>query len=183
MLLLYNSPPDLLCCTQVQVTQKLAYTSWDQTWDLIVAIAHAHIDKFQVLHRNDRTPNFLSYVCSVNEAQYVPKHNYHLKLDFLTKQKGKTKIKQKLSTRFIILNFQNVKFSFGSKQQVLTYSLADSPSLQLLPAGMFFCTFHCQKHISLLFLPFLLILQQYKFTLNIHTVFLIKALETVCWRV
>ncbi len=60
-----------LCCTQFQFTQKLAYTSWDLTWHLIIATAHVHIDKFQVLHRNERTPNFLSYVRFVNEAQCV----------------------------------------------------------------------------------------------------------------
>ncbi len=32
---------------------------------------HVHIDKFQVLRRNDCTPNFRSYVCFVNEAQCV----------------------------------------------------------------------------------------------------------------
>ncbi len=47
-----------------------AYTSSDLTWDLIVATAHVHIDKFQVFHRNDRTPNFRSYVRFVNEAHW-----------------------------------------------------------------------------------------------------------------
>ncbi len=42
-----------------RLTQKLAYTSSDLTWDLIVATAHVHIDKFQVLHWNDRTPKFV----------------------------------------------------------------------------------------------------------------------------
>ncbi len=59
-----------LCCTQFRLTQKPAYTSSDLTWDLIVATAHVHTDKFQVLCRNDRTPNFRSYVRFVNEAQY-----------------------------------------------------------------------------------------------------------------
>ncbi len=36
----------LLCCTRVQLTQKLAYRSWDLTWDLIVASARVNIDKF-----------------------------------------------------------------------------------------------------------------------------------------
>ncbi len=52
-----------------RLTQKLAYTSSDLTWDLIVATAHVHIDK--VLHWNDRTPKFRSYVCFVNEARCV----------------------------------------------------------------------------------------------------------------
>ncbi len=42
-----------------RLTQKLAYTSSDLTWDLIVATAHVHIDKFQVLRWNDRTPKFV----------------------------------------------------------------------------------------------------------------------------
>ncbi len=42
------------------LTQKLAYTSSDLTRDLIAATAHVHIDKFQVLRRNDRMPNFRS---------------------------------------------------------------------------------------------------------------------------
>ncbi len=52
------------------------YTSSDLTWDLIVATAHIHIDKFQVFRRNDRTPNFRSYVRFVNEAHYVWEKNY-----------------------------------------------------------------------------------------------------------
>ncbi len=48
--------------------RKLAYTSWDLTWDLIVASAHIHIDKCRALRGNDRTPSFLLFVCFVNEA-------------------------------------------------------------------------------------------------------------------
>ncbi len=60
----------LYAARKFRLTQKLAYTSSDLTWDLIVASAHVHIDKFQVLRRNDRTPKFRSYVRFVNEAQY-----------------------------------------------------------------------------------------------------------------
>ncbi len=65
----------ILNAAQFQLTQKLAYTSWDLTWDLIVATAHVHIDKFQVLRWNDHTPNFLSYVHYINEA-----HCFHTSL-------------------------------------------------------------------------------------------------------
>lgn len=54
-----------------RLTQKLAYKSWDLMWDLILVTVHVHIDKFQVLHRNDRTLNFLSNVHFVNDAHSV----------------------------------------------------------------------------------------------------------------
>ncbi len=51
--------------------------TWAETWREIwsVATPHVHIDKFQVLRRNDHTPNFLSYVHFINEA-----HCFHTSL-------------------------------------------------------------------------------------------------------
>ncbi len=71
MLSLYNSPKIHKAARKFRLTQKLAYTSSDLTWDLLVATAHVYIDQFQVLHRNDRTPKFRSYVRFVNEAQWL----------------------------------------------------------------------------------------------------------------
>lgn len=39
--------------------------------NLIVAAAHVHIDKWQDLRGNDRTPSFRSYAHFINEAYII----------------------------------------------------------------------------------------------------------------
>ncbi len=68
MLSLYNSPKFSMLHASSGSLKKPAYMSSDLTWDLTVATVHVYINKFQLLRRNDCTPNLRSYVRFVNEA-------------------------------------------------------------------------------------------------------------------
>lgn len=66
-----NHPTQPHTTLQVHTDLKLAYTSWDLAWDLIVPYAHIQIDKCRSWRGNERTHSILAYVHLINEGQWV----------------------------------------------------------------------------------------------------------------